>query len=113
MGYGPDKVPLIMEGRTLNEPIAATKIDSGTDVNFGALTRMLLYSIFPLSRLCTLTFHEPSLARLISFTLCLYLISISDDPEKLKEWIPLIMEGRTLNEPIAATKIDSGTKALF
>lgn len=34
-------VPLIMEGRTSNEPIAATKIDSGTDVNFGALTRML------------------------------------------------------------------------
>lgn len=34
-------IPLIMQGRTLNEPIAATKIDSGTDVNFGALTRML------------------------------------------------------------------------
>jgi len=34
-------IPLIMEGRTLNEPIAATKIDSGTDVNFGALTRMM------------------------------------------------------------------------
>ncbi|MEH7072892.1 malate:quinone oxidoreductase [Neobacillus drentensis] len=34
-------IPLIMEGRTLKEPIAATKIDSGTDVNFGALTRML------------------------------------------------------------------------
>jgi malate dehydrogenase (quinone) len=34
-------LPLIMEGRTLNEPIAATKIESGTDVNFGALTRML------------------------------------------------------------------------
>jgi len=34
-------IPLIMEGRTPNEPIAATKIDSGTDVNFGALTRML------------------------------------------------------------------------
>jgi malate dehydrogenase (quinone) len=33
--------PIIMEGRNLNEPIAATKIDSGTDVNFGALTRML------------------------------------------------------------------------
>lgn len=33
--------PLIMDGRTSNEPIAATKIDSGTDVNFGALTRML------------------------------------------------------------------------
>ncbi len=34
-------IPLIMEGRTSNVPIAATKIDSGTDVNFGALTRML------------------------------------------------------------------------
>lgn len=34
-------IPLIMQGRTSNEPIAATKIDSGTDVNFGALTRML------------------------------------------------------------------------
>lgn len=34
-------IPLIMENRTANEAIAATKIDSGTDVNFGALTRML------------------------------------------------------------------------
>ncbi|MDF1507033.1 malate dehydrogenase (quinone) [Robertmurraya sp. DFI.2.37] len=34
-------IPLIMEERELNIPIAATKIDSGTDVNFGALTRML------------------------------------------------------------------------
>lgn len=34
-------LPLVMEGRTSSEPIAATKIDSGTDVNFGALTRML------------------------------------------------------------------------
>ncbi|RYL93371.1 malate dehydrogenase (quinone) [Sporolactobacillus sp. THM7-4] len=34
-------IPLIMEGRTSNEPIAATKNDDGTDVNFGALTRML------------------------------------------------------------------------
>ena len=34
-------IPLIMEGRTLNEPIAATKSDAGTDVNFGALTRMM------------------------------------------------------------------------
>ena len=34
-------IPLIMQGRPSNEAIAATKIDSGTDVNFGALTRML------------------------------------------------------------------------
>ncbi|WP_462410119.1 malate:quinone oxidoreductase [Neobacillus sp. Marseille-QA0830] len=37
----------------------------------------------------------------------------SEDPEKLKEWVPLIMEGRTSNEPIAATKIDSGTDVNF
>ena len=35
-------LPLIMKDRKINEPIAATKIDSGTDVNFGALTRMLI-----------------------------------------------------------------------
>lgn len=35
-------IPLIMKGRTTNEPMAATKIDTGTDVNFGALTRILL-----------------------------------------------------------------------
>ncbi|MEC0181327.1 malate:quinone oxidoreductase [Paenibacillus peoriae] len=40
-------------------------------------------------------------------------MEFSDDPEKLKEWIPLIMEGRTLNEPIAATKVDSGTDVNF
>lgn len=34
-------IPLIMKDRPVNEPIAATKMDTGTDVNFGALTRML------------------------------------------------------------------------
>jgi len=41
----PDKlaewIPLMMENRKLDRPIAATRIESGTDVNFGALTRML------------------------------------------------------------------------
>ncbi|MEA0554637.1 malate:quinone oxidoreductase [Lysinibacillus irui] len=35
-------IPLIMENRPAGEDIAATKIDTGTDVNFGALTRMLI-----------------------------------------------------------------------
>lgn len=34
-------IPLMMKDRTLNKPIAATRIESGTDVNFGALTRLL------------------------------------------------------------------------
>src|SRR5690606_12844395 len=41
----PDKlaewIPLMMKGRPLDQPMAATRIESGTDVNFGALTRQL------------------------------------------------------------------------
>ncbi len=41
----PDKlnewIPLMMKDRTVKQPLAATRIESGTDVNFGALTRML------------------------------------------------------------------------
>ncbi len=40
-------------------------------------------------------------------------MEFSDSPEKLKEWIPLVMEGRNSDEPIAATKIDSGTDVNF
>jgi malate dehydrogenase (quinone) len=40
-------------------------------------------------------------------------MEFSDDPEKLMEWLPLIMTDRTSNEPIAATKIDSGTDVNF
>src|SRR5699024_7088242 len=40
-------------------------------------------------------------------------MDFTDDPEKLKEWIPLIMEGRNNDQPIAATKIDSGTDVNF
>lgn len=34
-------MPLVMEGRDLSEPMAATKMDIGTDVNFGELTRSM------------------------------------------------------------------------
>ncbi|PYZ96221.1 malate:quinone oxidoreductase [Alteribacter lacisalsi] len=34
-------MPLVMDGRKSGEPIAATKIDTGTDINFGTLTRTL------------------------------------------------------------------------
>lgn len=40
-------------------------------------------------------------------------MQFSDDPETLKQWIPLIMEGRTSNEPIAATRIEAGTDVNF
>lgn len=40
-------------------------------------------------------------------------MEFSRDPEKLKEWIPLIMQDRESKEPIAATKIDAGTDVNF
>jgi len=40
-------------------------------------------------------------------------MEFSDDPEKLKEWIPLIMKERISNEPIAATKTEFGTDVNF
>lgn len=38
-------VPLMMEGRTSNDPIAATRIETGTDVNFGTLTNMMIRNL--------------------------------------------------------------------
>ena len=35
-------IPLMMEGRDASEPVAATRVVTGTDVNFGALTRALI-----------------------------------------------------------------------
>ncbi|WP_082593777.1 malate:quinone oxidoreductase [Paenibacillus sp. Soil766] len=40
-------------------------------------------------------------------------MEFSDDPKKLMEWIPLIIKDRPSNEPIAATKIDTGTDVNF
>lgn len=40
-------------------------------------------------------------------------MEFSDDPEKLMEWIPLIMQDRTSDNPIAATKIEGGTDVNF
>ncbi|MBR1119913.1 malate dehydrogenase (quinone) [Bradyrhizobium lablabi] len=34
--------PLVVEGRSADEPVAATRIISGTDVDYGALTRLLV-----------------------------------------------------------------------
>jgi malate dehydrogenase (quinone) len=38
-------IPLVMEGRTTALPLAATRMDHGTDVNFGALTRAMIASL--------------------------------------------------------------------
>jgi malate dehydrogenase (quinone) len=40
-------------------------------------------------------------------------MEFSDDPEELKEWIPLMMNDRTVDKPIAATRIESGTDVNF
>lgn len=40
-----DWMPLVMEGRSSHERMAATRMEIGTDVDFGALTRSLLSSL--------------------------------------------------------------------
>jgi len=38
-------IPLVMEGRNFNEPVAATRMVTGTDVDYGSLTRNLLQGL--------------------------------------------------------------------
>jgi malate dehydrogenase (quinone) len=51
MEYTEDKkkieewVPLIMEGRDPAEPVAATRMETGSDVDYGSLTNLLLHSL--------------------------------------------------------------------
>jgi malate dehydrogenase (quinone) len=51
MEYSDDKkqigewVPLVMEGRDVNEVVTATRMETGTDVDYGALTNNLLDSL--------------------------------------------------------------------
>ncbi len=40
-------------------------------------------------------------------------MEFSDDPEVLKEWLPAMFEERVSTEPVAATKIDTGTDVNF
>ncbi len=40
-------------------------------------------------------------------------IEFSDIPEKIAEWAPLLIQGRGSDEPIAATRIESGTDVDF
>ena len=40
-------------------------------------------------------------------------MEFSDDPKKLAEWMPLVMEGRDLSQPLAATHTEDGTDVNF
>ena len=37
----------------------------------------------------------------------------SSDPEQLREWMPLVMAGRRLDQPLAATRVTRGTDVNF
>lgn len=49
-------IPLVMEGRDDKESVAATKMDLGTDVNFGSLTKEIFNYLAKLDNV-TLNFH--------------------------------------------------------
>lgn len=57
--------PLVMEGRDVEEPVAATRAEWGTDVNFGALTRkMLKYLMYEKGVVLKLAHEVKDLTRL-------------------------------------------------
>ena len=51
-------MPLVMKGRTSPEPVAATRMEGGTDVNFGALTRSLIACLKSLGGVKVYLQHE-------------------------------------------------------
>lgn len=51
-------MPLIMQGRDPDQPVAATKMDIGTDVNFGTLTRVLFTHLMNLPNVELHLMHE-------------------------------------------------------
>lgn len=50
-------MPLVMQGRDPAQPVAATKMDLGTDVNFGALTRAMFQRLQSMPGI-TMNFHH-------------------------------------------------------
>ncbi len=57
VGQITDWMPLVMEGRDEEEPVAATKMDLGTDVNFGSLTQEMFNHLGHQDNV-TLHFHQ-------------------------------------------------------
>jgi malate dehydrogenase (quinone) len=59
---GPDQlmrwIPLVMDGRDKDQRVAATKMDAGTDVNFGSLTRSLFQHLQSLPNVSIHFNHE-------------------------------------------------------
>jgi malate dehydrogenase (quinone) len=51
-------IPLVMNGRNSNEKVAATRMEAGTDVNFGALTRALFKHLQTLEGVTLYLNHE-------------------------------------------------------
>lgn len=51
-------MPLVMDGRDPDEPVAATRMDQGTDVDFGALTRALMAHLDGLDGVTVHVNHE-------------------------------------------------------
>jgi malate dehydrogenase (quinone) len=66
-------MPLVMEGRKATEPVAATRVALGTDVNYGALTRSLVAYLKSLGGVSVHLRHEVlNLHRDADSAWCLY-----------------------------------------
>ena len=79
--------PIVMRGRTKKQPVAATRMEMGTDVNFGALTRSMIEQ---LGKMPGVTIHYN--------TECLDL-----DPDGKKGWDVFVRDRHTKEKKVFNT----------
>jgi malate dehydrogenase (quinone) len=76
-------IPLVMEGRDKAQPVAATRVTLGTDVNFGALTRSLIAYLKSLGGVSVHLRHEVlNLHRNADKSWCLYINDKAADEKR-------------------------------
>jgi len=76
-------MPLVMEGRKASEPVAATRVSLGTDVNFGSLTRSLIAYLKSLGGVSVHLRHEVlNLHRDSDKSWCLYVNDKAADQKR-------------------------------
>ncbi len=75
-------MPLVMGGRSASEPVAATKVDSGTDVNFGALSNSMLQYLDSLEGVQIFLNHEvENISKELDGTWCIDLLDKNNNQE--------------------------------
>ena len=71
-------MPLVIKGRDISEPVAATRMESGTDIDFGALTRAMITHLEKIDGVNLYLQHEVK--------------DIDSDPDHKSKWEVIIKD---------------------